>query len=183
VPRRDGSVEGTSSKGISRRDLGYKTDERIEMLDAVDILDGVRSNDVNVAEDGEDKSGKDADETVGVSDGIVCVSVGIVCVSDDIVGERVDSVDVAIDIVTVMGDAVGVTVDGEEGVGESEGGDGGIGADTSDIDIVSGTVLSLVPGVTGEGLGLRNEVSIDVSRPSGMARDCTEGEALRTDDS
>lgn len=148
----------------------------MEMLDAVESVDGVRSNDVKVAEDGEGRGGRDGDDTVGVRDGTVGVN-------EETVGERVDCVGVTEDTVIVNGDAVGVIVDGDEGVGDSEGGDGGIGDDAADTEIVSGTVLSRVPGVTGDGLGLKNEVSMEVSNPSGTAIDCTDGDAPRKEDS
>ena len=72
-----------------------------------------------------------------------------------------------------------------EGVGviDSEGEDGTDVADSELNSVIGVNKLTASSSVYGDPLGRRNDVSKDVSAPSGSASDCTDGDARKSDDS
>lgn len=111
--------------------------------------------------------------------------------------EMVDTDDGVRDSVTLgTGTSVGTGVgegtlggkDIDDGVGvtdsEGEEGEEGIGVADSELSSVIGVSrLTTSSSVNGDPLGRKNDVSNDVSAPSGSARDWTDGDARKSDDS
>lgn len=142
----------------SRSDRESNMDDRIEdsdRTDEVEALDGVRTRDTDGVAALEGVWARDTDE------------------DSSLLYTRLDGVGASDDDDTDMG---------RGGMGVSAG-KGDIGSSDASGDGVSGIVLSRSKDEKADPLGLRNDVSKELSGPSWRARDRTDGEGSSCEDS